>query len=400
MKHGRIFSLTRPATLPAEVSSTHMKRRTWGLALLFLLLISVARVSATERRTIESTRGAEAPSTSPNEGADDGLVRFTATVTDREGRYVAGLGSEDFRIYEDGRAQRLALFTTEDVPVSVGIVFDTSGSMLHKLEDVQDAVEHFLATLNPKDDVFLLRFSSHVSLAEPFTDNRHLLSKALRRLRARGSTILYDAVVEAAQYIQEGRHRKKALLVITDGNDTGSSATFEQALDAVQRAEVLVYTLGIGHNKTTSSRRTRHGTGKVDLEVLEALAEVSGGGSYHLVDAHAGKVDLIDLACREVSGELRRQYVLGYYPDPRAEDGSFRRIQVETRFPRYTVRTQRGYFATRSRTATASPSTSTSPSHLLGRPRVLEEDISDQDARRSPRAKPRPKSSPRDSFQP
>lgn len=274
------------------------------------------------------------------------LVTLTATVTSRSGRYVGGLKKDDFRVYEDGVLQEIAVFESREVPISLGIVFDTSGSMVDKIDDVQDAVKHFIHTVNPQDEIFVLRFSSDVDLVEDFTSDRARLERAVARLRARGSTHLYDAILEGLEIVSLGRYSKKALLVVTDGNDTESAATLDAVLEAAQKSEVLIYALGIGHSERGSFGHLRGAfKDEVDMEVLTALAEASGGKSYHLEAAHEPGRDLIDEACLEVSAELRQQYTLAYYPTNTAADGGYRRIRVETSNSDYVVRTRSGYYA-------------------------------------------------------
>lgn len=277
---------------------------------------------------------------------DVNLVTLTATVVDRRGRHVTGLRKSDFRIYEDGVPQKVAVMESQELPISIGVVFDTSGSMIDKIEDVQDAVKHFLELVNPSDDVFLIRFSSDVELAVDFTSDRKRLARAVDRLRPVGATLLYDATAEALDKIRTGRYKKKALLLITDGNDTASEIALNDLLLLVRKAEVLIYALGIGHGKAGSFGHLPFAfKDEVDMKTLDALAEATGGRSYFLEQAHSGNVDRIDLAVQEVAAELRQQYNLAYYPSNSAKDGSHRRIRVETGDPAYVVRTRTGYYA-------------------------------------------------------
>jgi len=280
------------------------------------------------------------------------LVTITATVTGRSDRPTRGLKKEDFLVYEDDVLQEIAVFESEQIPISMGIVFDTSGSMVDKIDDVQDAVLHFVETVDPQDEIFVLRFSGDVELVQSFTSDRALLGRAVTRLRAVGSTHLYDAILQGLEIVRHGRYRKKALLVVTDGNDTESSATLEEVLETAQNSEGWLYALGIGHSRQGA---VGHKAGAfkdaVDMKVLNALAEVSGGKSYHLEAAHSGGRDLIDEACQEVSSELRQQYILAYYPVNKAKDGTYRWIRVETRNPDSVVRARPGYFAARARTS-------------------------------------------------
>ena len=305
------------------------------------------------------SRPQPSPRPTPQEVGEDDVVRvdaelvtLTATVTDARGRYVANLKRNDFAVYEDGVRQELTYFNTGDrVPVSLGIVFDTSGSMVDKIDGVRDAVEHFVGSVAPGDEIFLVRFSDGADLVQDFTDDRRRILRAVGRLEPRGSTALYDAVVLGLQRVAEGRHRKRALLLLTDGNDTASSATLDEALAAARQAEVIVYGLGIGHGERGSFGHGGHGASgvkdTVDMRVLRAFADATGGNAYFLENAHERGRDRVDEAAAEVAAELKQQYTLGYRPSNRRRDGAFRQIKVELADGSLRVRTKRGYYAPR-----------------------------------------------------
>lgn len=279
------------------------------------------------------------------------LVTLTVTVTDPQERNAPGLQKQDFRIYEDNVPQSIAVFASEEKPISVGILFDTSGSMVDKIDDVQDAVKHFVHLINPEDDIFLLRFSSYVKLVVDFTADRKKISHAVDRLEPRGATRLYDAIAEGLEKLLSGTHPKKALILLTDGNDTASDLRLQDLLAMVRKSEVLLYALGIGHGERGSFGHFPFDEAdQVDMRVLNALADATGGRGFYLEQAHRGKIDLVDQAVREVSAELRQQYTLAYYPTNSAEDGQYRRIRVETTNPEFTVRTRQGYYAPRAAT--------------------------------------------------
>ena len=184
---------------------------------------------------------------------DTNLVTLTATVADKQGRYFSSLKQGDFTVYEDGAPQKLAYFNTGDrVPVSLGIIFDTSGSMVDKIEDVRDAVEHFVKSVAPGDEIFLVRFSDDAELVQDFTDDRRRILRSIENLEPQGSTALYDATLLGLQCVAEGKHRKKALMLVTDGNDTVSSVRFQTLLELARKSEVLIYALGIGHGERGS----------------------------------------------------------------------------------------------------------------------------------------------------
>ena len=292
-------------------------------------------------------QGAQTPPAVFKTGTD--LVTLTATVVDREGRPVVNLRKEDFRVLEGGDQQDIAFFQIgEELPVTLAIALDTSGSMLDKIDDVGDAVEHLLRRAKAEDEIFVLHFSDDVKLlVQGAAPSDRAVRSAVRDLRPAGSTALYDAVVEGLEAARRGKHRKKVLLVVTDGNDTSSRIGRRQATQAARAAEVLVYCLGIGHGERGSFGHAPFGQAdRVDIDTLTDLAEPSGGRAYLLEDSHRGGVDLIDKTVAEIGQELRQQYTLGYYPrNPTTEDSAYRRITVETTKSGLRVRTRQGYWA-------------------------------------------------------
>ena len=296
------------------------------------------------------------PSPSPIKEKDDDVIKvnteivtLTATVTDKNGRPRTDLKRDDFNVYEDGALQKLDYFNTGDrIPMSLGIIFDTSGSMEDKIEGVQDAVEHFVKSVAPGDEIFLVKFSDEAEIVQDFTDDKKRILRTVQNLEPRGGTALYDAVLLGLQKIGEGKHRKRALLLLTDGNDNQSSVKFDDILALARKSEVIIYGLGIGHGEKGSV----HGgifdsqvKDTVDMRTLRALADVSGGNAYYLENAHEGGRDRIDESTAEVAAELKQQYTLGYYPTNQKKDGGFRQIVVELKDKSLRVRTKRGYYA-------------------------------------------------------
>lgn len=278
------------------------------------------------------------------------LVSLTASVTDQNGKPATKLNKGDFEIYEDGLKQEISVFHNDEaVPVSIGILFDTSGSMVDKIDDVQDAIVHFAATTNPEDEIFLIRFSSEVTLVQNFTGDRAQIKRAVRGLEPQGATALYDAIVEGLDHLQSGHHKKKALLLVTDGRDTSSQATLEEAAKTAKHSEAIIYAMGIGHGEKGSFGHifTRF-EDTVDIVALQRIADSTGGRAVLLEGKHRkGGVDQIDQAALEFSNELRTQYSIGYYPTNRERDGSFRRIKVQMTNSNLIVRTRSGYVAPR-----------------------------------------------------
>ncbi len=300
------------------------------------------------------------------------LINVSATVTDARGRFVDGLTKDDFLVYEDGEPVEITQFDNERVPVSLGIALDTSGSMEgRKMEAARNALDRFLYDLlGPDDELFLYRFDYTPVLLQDWTTSPHRLSRALRGIRPRGGTALYDAVAESVPRVAEGRHRKKALLIISDGNDTNSETDDRDLRSLIRETEALVYAIGIdarerrrlgifggrlrpglpGAPLPLPGRGRRAGGGspfqrlqeeRVNVGALRDLTDDSGGRTEVVRDA-----DDLDPATAGIARELSRQYQLAY-PARHAGDGRWHRIRVEVRNPDYRVRARRGYLAAR-----------------------------------------------------
>jgi Ca-activated chloride channel homolog len=311
------------------------------------------------------------------------LINVTVTVTDGTGRFVSGLRREDFRIFEDGVEQPVSHFSNERVPVSLGIALDTSGSMDgEKMRAARTALDRFLFDLLDRtDEVFLYRFDANPELVEGWTTDRRRVSSELSRIHPRGGTAMYDAVAEAVPLAQSGSHRKKALLVISDGNDTSSRTDVPDLKQMIRETEVLVYAIGIDGSQTQvtggtqspgsyprgprnpiplpfpfpgrrtpppqpppsapspSSRNTRNDD-RVNAAALRELTDDSGGRTEIIRSA----MDL-DPATAGIADELSRQYYLGY-PATAKKDGRWHNIEVRVRNGGYRVRARRGYVAT------------------------------------------------------
>jgi Ca-activated chloride channel family protein len=283
------------------------------------------------------------------------LVNIYATVIDSSGRYVDGLKETDFIVQEDGRRQVLSHFDhSQDTPVSVGVVLDTSGSMNAKLDTATDAIDRFIRTIHPDDDIFLMGFDTQTYLLQDFTSDRNKLRKALKYADSGGGTALYDALQDGIKKVKHGANTKRAILLITDGQDTTSESSFTQTRQAVRESELLVYSLGIAPN---SEARIMNGRGSggsrlrsrdsVDMNVLRNFASDSGGRAY-LVSENmlGGKNSEFDRILAQIAAELRSQYTLGYYP-AHPDDGKYHEIRVQTRYGYY-VRARRGYVAGKS----------------------------------------------------
>ena len=300
------------------------------------------------------------------------LVNVTATVTDARGRFVDGLTRDDFRVYEDGEPVEITQFDDERVPVSLGIALDTSGSMDgRKMEAARNALDRFLYDLlAPDDELFLYRFDYTPVLLQDWTTDRDRLSRAIRGIRPRGETALYDAVAESVPRLAEGRRRKKALLIISDGNDNNSETDDRDLRALIRESEALVYAIGID-GRSARRRGIFGGPLRPPLpgtpfpipgrgrpprlppgNPFRALQDerVNAGALRDLTDESGGRTEIIrdadDLepATAGIARELSRQYFLAY-PARHAGDGRWHRIRVEVRNPDHRVRARRGYTA-------------------------------------------------------
>jgi Ca-activated chloride channel family protein len=289
------------------------------------------------------------------------LVNVVATVTDARGRYVPNLTADDFTLEEDGVVQEISHFSQDqDVPMSVGVLLDTSGSMDRKIRTAVDSVDRFFRRIHKDDEIFLITFSGQTVLRQDFTDNRDKLSQALHHITATGGTALYDALNEGLSKLRSARHSKRALLVITDGQDTASMTRLDHVIQSIRSSEVLVYPIGIStltyaknvpHTldlpastlmfAKTISETTRD---DVDLGVLRALAESSGGRAFLLAESFMNRGGQIEKVLDIIAEETRSQYTLGFYP-ARPDDGRYRQLHVRVRTGD-TVRARRGYTAT------------------------------------------------------
>jgi Ca-activated chloride channel family protein len=316
------------------------------------------------------------------------LINVNVTVTDRSGRFVSGLRQEDFLVYEDDKPIDVSHFSAERVPVSLGIVLDSSGSMVgEKWESALAAIDSFLDALtDPSDEFFMYRFSGDPDLVQDWTPDRNKISRALGRVRPNGGTAMYDAVADAVPMAQAGQNRKKALVVISDGNDTNSRMHVSDLRQMIRETEVLIYAVGIdGQAESTvfggrpSPPSTRPPPAPTPFPVPGRRGGIPfpipgwpGGGSgrpggggmraaiddrvnvvalRELTDDSGGRTEIVrdgrDLhpATAGIADELSKQYYLGS-PSPGYRDGRWHTIRVELKNPGYKVRARKGYIAT------------------------------------------------------
>jgi len=329
------------------------------------------------------------PPPSPQTQSSDSGFRFksgievnnaTATVSDVNGRFVPNLQKDDFLVYEDDQPQTITHFSAERVPVSLGIALDTSGSMAgDKIRAAEGALDRFLYDLLDKqDEIFLYLFSNYPRLVQGWTTDRQTLSRVLGRMSANGGTAMYDTVAEAVPLAPKGQNRKKALVVISDGNDTASHTEIREVKQLIRESEVLVYAIGIdGEGEPTMRRaplppprlpipfpfppvgrgrgrggwpqnppsgpggwsRGSRSDDRVNVTALRDMTDDSGGRTEIVRNAQD-----LNPATASIADELSKQYYLGY-PSSGQKDGRWHSIRVEVRRGNYRVRARRGYVA-------------------------------------------------------
>jgi VWFA-related protein len=318
------------------------------------------------------------------------LINVTATVTDRSGRFYSRLTKDDFIVYEDNQPVEVTHFNAERTPVSLGIVVDTSGSMQgEKWSAAVNSIDRFFRMMSDEaDEFFLYRFSANADLVADWTSDRDRLANALGRIHPNGGTAMYDAAAEAVPMAQSGQNRKKAVVIISDGNDTSSRVSVSEVKQVVRETEVLVYAVGIdGQGQPTFGRGSppvvnqppprmpiplpfpgggRGGSGRIPIPMPGYPPSGGGGrGGYsvgaddrvnvlalrEMTDDSGGRTEIVrdhrdlDPAVASIADELSQQYYLGY-PSPGHRDGRWHTIRVVVKDPSLQVRARKGYTAT------------------------------------------------------
>jgi len=268
-------------------------------------------------------------------------VRIPVSVTHQQsGKVVTGLEVINFELFEDKVKQEILSFTAEDAPVSVGVVFDASGSMGNKLSKSRQAVSQFVRTANPEDEFFLVQFNDRPALTVPFTAETEEILNRLAFVQSKGATALLDGVYMAMNEMKKARNARKAILIISDGGDNSSRYTESEVKNAVREADVQIYAIGIFEpNGMGNTQEERMGPG-----LLGELTEQTGG--RHFAIQNLG--ELPDVA-EKIGLELRNEYVLGYRPKNESRDGKYRKVEVKLvkveKLPRLKSRARGGYYA-------------------------------------------------------
>jgi VWFA-related protein len=266
-------------------------------------------------------------------------VRLNASVLDGSGRLVQDLKQDAFHVYEDGVPQTIASFRHEDLPVSIGLLIDSSGSMYDKRTAVDQAAVDLIKLSNPKDEEFLVDFSSEAFIDQDFTSSIEKLQQGLGYIKSAGGTAAYDALVASADYLaKNAKNSKQVLIVITDGEDNASSATLEQAIRRIQDLDgPVIYCVGLLFGEDTDRREARHAKA-----VLEQIAEQTGGVAYF-----PRNLKEVDPIAAEVAADIRSQYTIAYRSTNPPSHGGYRQVHVEAKVKglgRLDVRTRSGYY--------------------------------------------------------
>jgi len=269
---------------------------------------------------------------------DVDLVLVNATVSDSLGRMVTDLGREHFQLWEDKVEQKVEYFSAEDIPLSIGLIFDATGSMKDKISTARDAATTFLKTGNPEDDYFLVTFSQRAQLAQDFTSDITRLQDRLLFTPAKGLTPLFDAVYLGLDTMKSASNKRRALLLITDGEDNHSRYSFADIKEFAKERDVQIFAIGIVNPSGELSM------GKTGRAIIEDLVNITGGRAFFPDSVY----ELEDI-CTKIAVELKNQYVLGYHPTNEAKDGKWRKIRLKLNPPKgisnLSVRGKSGYYA-------------------------------------------------------
>ncbi len=264
------------------------------------------------------------------------IVTVHITVSDPYGRFVTGLEKSHFEIYDDKLKQEIEFFSDDDAPVTLGIVYDVSGSMTSKLQRSLHALRRFVETSHNDDEFFLVGFNQRAQLVRDFTSSGESVINSLSLVSPDGKTALYDAAYLGVEKARQGHHTKRAILVISDGQDNSSRYTFNELRTLVKEADVQLYAIGV--------LDVNDGTlGLAGQAILEELSRVTGGRAFF----PQSEEELVDV-CTQIALELRHQYSVGYYPTTNVRDGRWHKIKVKVDppagLPRLSVRAKEGYF--------------------------------------------------------
>jgi len=318
-----------------------MKRFTIGLVFALTLSSFLAGQRAPQQTPTPSPATPPAAPTRPQDeqtiSVEVNLVNIPVSVADKKGKFVTNLKKEDFKVFEDERAQTITNFSSEsNLPLTIALLVDTSGSIRDKLRfEEEAAIEFFYSTLQRgKDKALVISFDSGVDLLQDFTDDPEKLADKIRKIRAGGGTSLYDAIYLAVNQKLTGQNGRRVIILITDGDDNSSRVSLTETLEAAQRNEVTLYAISTNSTAFFGSKEQERGD-----KTLKKLAEETGGKAFFPL-----KIQDLASSFLDIHDELRSQYQIGYRPLNAKLDGTFRRIRVDVSDKRYKARARSGYY--------------------------------------------------------
>jgi Ca-activated chloride channel homolog len=331
------------------MKNTMITNRVSFAQFIFLLLFAAAifnfRASAGAQALVSDDVKHNTPGqpVRPDQGVhvEVNLALVNVTVTDPYNRLVTGLEPDNFRVFEDNIEQEVVNFSSEDLPISIGVILDLSGSMANKLDKAKQAAIQFFKTANPKDEFFLVGFNEHVEVFSPFTSDVEDLQSHMLPAAAKGRTALLDAIYLGLSQMRGAQNGKRALLIISDGGDNNSRYNEKDIKRLVREADTQLYSVGIFDPFENRSRTPEELNGP---SLLNEMTELTGGRAFTVENLN----DLPDIAAK-IGEELRNQYVLGYHPSNKMRDARWRKIKIKLRTPKglppLTAHARTGYYA-------------------------------------------------------
>ena len=316
-----------------------LRLRNYSVRLIMLCILSIAAASSAAAQEPQPT---ETPDVDPKRiDVKTDLITLTLTVTDLYGRYVSGLTKQAFTIQDEGKEQEITFFSDADSPASVGILFDVSGSMSgDKIAKARNALSKFINTSHPNDEYFLIAFNKRAQLLLDRSRDGEAVLQKLTLVEPKHNTALYDAVYLGLERVSRGSHQKKALLIISDGQDNASRYNFGEVKRLMKESDIVTYAVGILSGNDSSSQM-----GLLGQSFLDELTSVTGGRSFY-----PSSDPELDEIFERIAIELRHQYSIGYTPPNFKPDGKWHKVKVKVKPPRgisrLTVRSREGYYAT------------------------------------------------------
>ena len=331
------------------MKSRPVATRILSITFMFLLLIALAVLIFPARGFPQSAVVNDVKHNTPSQVIKPGqtvhidvdLALVNVTVTDPYNRLVTGLEPDNFRIFENNVEQEIQYFSSEDVPISIGVIFDLSGSMVNKVGKAKEAALQFFKTANPQDEFFLVSFNDRAEVMSAFTSNVEDLQSRILSASAKGRTALLDAIYLGLSEMRTARNAKRALLIISDGGDNNSRYNEKDIKRLVREADTQLYSVGIFDPFEYRSRTPEELSGP---SLLTEVTELTGGRAFTVENVN----ELPDIATK-IGSELRNQYILGYRPSNKSHDARWRKIKVKLRAPKglppLSIYAKTGYYA-------------------------------------------------------